>query len=114
VRRTGVVPILPGGSGSTYGFSDFSQGAALAAAARASLVVQSEVLPYKYVSVEGPVEIVETNVAEEQRAIAVRYLGEKLGARYLASKAFDLSDEVLLLLHPERWWSVDFSQASLN
>src|SRR5688572_21988121 len=86
----------------------------LRAAGRASLCVQTERLPYQYVSVEGPIEFVETDVSTEQRVIAHRYMGEKLGEQYLKSKAFDLSDEVLLLLYPERWWSVDFSQVALN
>ena len=86
----------------------------LRASGRASLCVQTERLPYKYVSVEGPIELVDTDVRTEQRVIAHRYMGEQLGEQYLKSKAFDLSDEVLLLLHPERWWSVDFSQVSLD
>jgi len=83
-------------------------------AGRASLCVQTERLPYQYVTVEGRVELVETDVTGDQRAIAHRYMGEQLGEQYLKSKAFDLSDEVLLLLHPERWGSVDFSQVSLD
>lgn len=83
-------------------------------AGRASLCVQTERLPYKYVSVEGPIELVDTDVSTDQRLIAHRYMGEQLGEQCLKSKAFDLSDEVLLLLYPERWWSVDFSQVTLN
>jgi len=83
-------------------------------AGRASLCVQTEALPYRYVSVEGPVEIVDGDVRSEQRAIAHRYLGEKLGDRYLASQAAGLADEILLHLHPEVWWSRDFSKLSLG
>jgi hypothetical protein len=79
-------------------------------AGRASLVAQTETLPYKYVSIEGPVELLEVEVADDQRAIATRYLGDKRAARYLSSMAAGLSTEVLLLLRPERWWSVDFSR----
>lgn len=86
----------------------------LRAAGRASLCVQQEALPNKYVSVEGPVEIAEVDVGEEQRVIAVRYLGAKLAERYLASMASGLSTEVLITLRPERWWSVDFSQMTLR
>src|SRR5262249_19095680 len=49
----------------------------LRTAARASLCVQLETLPYKYVSVEGPVEVVATDVAADQREMAERYLGPK-------------------------------------
>lgn len=82
-------------------------------AGRASLVVQVETAPNKYVSVEGPVEVLEAPVAEDQRIIAERYLGKKRADRYLASMP-GLEHELLVLLHPERWWSVDFSKLALK
>jgi PPOX class probable F420-dependent enzyme len=81
----------------------------LRAAGRASLCAQVETVPYKYVSVAGPVEIVDGAVEEDQREMALRYLGPKLGERYLRATASDRANEVLVLLRPERWWSVDFS-----
>lgn len=81
---------------------------------RASLCVQSEDLPYRYVSVEGPIEIVDADVRSVQRVLAHRYLGEALGERYLASQAEGLSNEVVLHLHPERWRSRDFSRLRLD
>jgi len=83
-------------------------------AGRASLCVQTETLPYCYVSVEGPIETVGREVGPDQRVIARRYLGEKLGERYLESQAAGLSEEVLLHLHPERWWSADFAKLDLG
>ena len=85
----------------------------LRGAGRASLCAQQETLPYKYVTVEGPVDIVTDGVAAEQREMAERYLGPKLGARYLAANAAALEGEVLVLLRPRRWWSVDFSRVTL-
>ena len=85
----------------------------LRAVGRASLCVQREALPYKYVSVEGSIEIVEADLRALQREIAERYLGPSLAARYVA-KFSELRDEVLVLLRPERWWSVDFSRVSLG
>lgn len=82
-------------------------------AGRASLCVQQETLPYKYVTVEGPIEIVETDVAVDQREMAERYLGAKLGPRYLATNAAALAAEVLVILVPRRWWAVDFSRVAL-
>src|SRR3954467_4149371 len=55
----------------------------LRAAGRATMTVQTEAAPYKYVSVEGPVV-----VRAEQRdelAMAVRYLGPELGRWYVDS-----------------------------
>src|SRR5262245_40150951 len=60
------------------------KGQLLALAGRFSLCVQMEALPYKYVSVEGP--IVSTQPADHERdlgPIARRYLGAEEGARYL-------------------------------
>ena len=79
-------------------------------AGRASVCVQREALPSAYVTVEGPVEIVETGVTDLQREIAIRYLGEKMAEGYLARFASGLRNEVSLVLSPERWWSVDFSK----
>ena len=85
----------------------------LRAAGRASLCVQVETLPYKYVSVEGPVELFATDPELDQREMAERYLGPTLGQRYLAATAANRRNELLLLLHPKRWWSVDFAKLEL-
>jgi nitroimidazol reductase NimA-like FMN-containing flavoprotein (pyridoxamine 5'-phosphate oxidase superfamily) len=77
---------------------------------RASLCVNQESLPYRYVTVEGPAELLEVDVADDQREIALRYLGPKLGERYLAANAEGLAHEILLLLRPVHWRSVDFSK----
>jgi len=52
----------------------------LRGAGRASLCVQLEALPYKYVSVEGPVEVIATEVAADQREMAERYVGPRMGS----------------------------------
>jgi len=85
----------------------------LRAAGRASLCVQQEALPSKYVSVEGPIRVVEGDLAALQREVAVRYLGEKLATRYLAAGATELAKEQIVELVPERWWSRDFSQMKI-
>ena len=48
-------------------------------AGRASLCVQLEALPYKYVSAEGPVEVIAIEVAADQREMAEHYLGPRMG-----------------------------------
>lgn len=84
----------------------------LRTAGRASLCVQTETLPYKYkyVTVEGPTEIIATNTEADEREMAVRHLGAKLAEQYMATVAGDIPNAVRVLLHPERWWSVDFSK----
>lgn len=54
----------------------------LQAAGRATMTVQDEQAPYRYVSVEGPVTI-EPATDDNHLDTAVRYLGEKLGRRYV-------------------------------
>jgi nitroimidazol reductase NimA-like FMN-containing flavoprotein (pyridoxamine 5'-phosphate oxidase superfamily) len=76
-------------------------------AGRATLTVQTEVAPYKYASVEGPVE-----VRHEQRddlAMATRYLGPELG-RWYAETNPSTESSVLAVLTPERWRTFDFAK----
>jgi hypothetical protein len=76
---------------------------------RFSLCVQTETAPYKYVSVEGPVISWEDGAdADEQRALAERYLGAELAEPYLEATAG--SPMVTLRMRPERWLTVDYAK----
>ena len=80
----------------------------LRAAGRATMTVQTETPPYKYVSVEGPVEIL-----HEQRddfEMASRYLGAEMG-RWYADNNPSTSESVVAKLTPERWNTCDFGKA---
>jgi nitroimidazol reductase NimA-like FMN-containing flavoprotein (pyridoxamine 5'-phosphate oxidase superfamily) len=80
----------------------------LRAAGRATMTVQTETPPYKYVSVEGPVEIL-----QEQRddfEMASRYLGPEMG-RWYADNNPSTSESVIAKLMPERWITCDFGKA---
>jgi nitroimidazol reductase NimA-like FMN-containing flavoprotein (pyridoxamine 5'-phosphate oxidase superfamily) len=82
------------------------------AAQRFSLCVQTEVPPYKYVSIEGPiVAIAPADVERDLRPLAHRYLGPELGDRYV-SAAHDEGSEGMVLVHmrPERWLTVDYAK----
>ena len=69
-----------GGSGSITGTVSFFEDAAflgtvaVSATGQASLCVQNETMPYKYVSVEGPVEVIATDV-DGENAILFRLVG---------------------------------------
>ena len=81
----------------------------LAKAGRFSLCVQSEAVPYKYVSVEG--NIVETRQVDREadaRVMARRYLGKELGDQYIE----DGDDESMICvsMRPEKWYSVDYGK----
>ncbi len=100
----------PGGAVEIVTSGGSVKGRLLAAAGRASMCAQQEDLPYKYVSVEGPVSIEEVADPDDARAaiepIAVRYLGEKMGREYAANSTGD--DSIIVRLTTERWFTVDY------
>ena len=80
----------------------------LRAAGRATLTVQTETAPYKYVSVEGPVFVESTQ--RDDFEMASRYLGPELG-RWYADNNPSTSQSVLARLTPEHWRTMDFAKA---
>lgn len=82
----------------------------LARAGRFSLCVQTENVPYRFVSVEGP--IVETRQVDREgdaRVMARRYLGKELGDQYLEEG--DDESMICVSMRPETWYSVDYGKA---
>ena len=73
---------------------------------RATICVQDEQLPYRYVTAEGEVSV-EALTPEGRdillRDIAVRYLGEELGNGY--ADAFPGHEEAKVTLKPRNWRS---------
>jgi hypothetical protein len=66
-------------------------------------------MPYKYVSVEGPVtEVRKADREEETRAMAHRYFGAQLGDAYIDGQGEDGS--FLYRMQPERWLTVDYAK----
>ena len=70
----------------------------------ATVCVQDEQLPYRYVTAEGEA-LVELMTGEERddvlRDIAIRYLGAELGNQY--ADAFPGHDEAKVTIKPRRW-----------
>ena len=80
-------------------------------ARRFSLCAQTEVAPYSYVSVEGPLTGTEETVdPAERRHMAHRYLGPEFGDLYLQATADDAAGSVMLRMTPEHWLTADFSK----
>lgn len=78
-------------------------------AGRASLCVQTETPPYRYVAVEGPTIFETVDFERDIRGMALRYLGSRMGEAYLAATYPDgRTSEVLVRLQPEHWRSADF------
>lgn len=76
---------------------------------RFSLCAQQEALPYKYVSVEGPITSSMPASAEDHtKPMAIRYLGEELGTAYAANGSDDGS--LRIAMTPERWFTTDYGK----
>ena len=78
---------------------------------RVSLVAQQEAMPYKYVSVEGPVASIVTTEDGEIETMAKRYLGEEMGAAYAAQST---GENVTVSVQIDRWLTVDYGKADLG
>jgi len=77
------------------------------AAGAASLTVQTESLPYRFVTIGGAVTVGPADEATRRR-IATRYLPAAMVDDYLATG--DVADMVTLRLTPTTWHSNDFTR----
>ncbi len=86
------------------------KGVLLERAGRYSLVAQQEDMPYKYVSVEGPiVEAREADKEKDSRPMAHRYFGVEFGDAYVDNPTGDDTNFVYRM-QPERWLTIDYSK----
>src|SRR5215470_2343791 len=76
---------------------------------RISLAVQQEMLPYRYVSVEGPVVAIEPVDVEELSRLRARYLGPEAARRARERSPEPDPSEVTVRMRPERWRSEDYT-----
>jgi nitroimidazol reductase NimA-like FMN-containing flavoprotein (pyridoxamine 5'-phosphate oxidase superfamily) len=84
------------------------KGRALDRAGRYTLVVQDEAVPYRYVSVEGPIVSAEPPDAALLRRLAVHYLGERGGGAYAdATVERDVRGARAYVMRPEHWNTAD-------
>jgi hypothetical protein len=95
-----------GGQVSVITGRDSRKARALRAAGRMSLCAQDEALPYRYVSVEGPVVIEEVEF-DERLAMARRYLGPEGGDEYIASSPDSAGEDLVVRMTPEHGLGVD-------
>lgn len=82
-------------------------------AGRFSLCVQSEAPPYKFASVEGPVVSVRPSDKDrDERFMARRYLGEKMGDVYIEVSKTDPANRpgLIVTMRPEAWFTSDFGK----
>jgi len=101
----------PGGTVNVITPEDSKKGSLISAVGRFSLCAQTEVAPYKYVSVEGPVVQRDKPVdPAERRALAHRYLGGELGDLYIQATEADAVRDVVLRMSPRSWLTTDFAK----
>jgi len=93
----------------TFSVGASSQKAVLLhAAGRATLCVQSEEPPYRYVSVEGAAEDLGPSSDASRLERAIRYLGPEFGQSYFESTRGEV--ERTFALRPRRWASIDYNK----
>ena len=86
---------------------DSRKGKLMQVGTRVGFCVQTEVAPYQYVSIEGPVvSIAPALVDAHLKPMAQRYLGLAQGEQY-AANSHD-GESALIYVRPEQWLSVDY------
>jgi nitroimidazol reductase NimA-like FMN-containing flavoprotein (pyridoxamine 5'-phosphate oxidase superfamily) len=84
----------------------------VAVGTRVGFCAQDEELPPKYVTVQGEVTAIDPATAEKEvTEMAVRYLGEEIGAAYVkGTREADPKEEVVVRIRPVHWFSADFAK----
>lgn len=101
----------PGGPVRFMTFPQSRKAQSIQATGRASLCVQSEAMPYRYVTVEGPAAEVGGRPDDGWiRALHHRYLGPEAGDKVIELMGDTLANEVLFEIQPERWTSSDYTE----
>ncbi len=80
---------------------------------RISFCVQDPTPPaYKYVSVEGTFSIRPVDIEQDIKPMAIRYYGPTHGEAYYQDvrKGNNWKNDILICIHPERWYSADFGK----
>lgn len=100
----------PGGEITFATSQDSRKMALIREAGQVGFTVQQETMPYRYVSVEGPVVGYEPTDAAEYRKWSIRYLGAEAGARFFASIEGFVRTMVTVRVRPEVWRTYDFGK----
>ncbi len=104
---------VPGGDLCVWTGANTRKGKLLGKVKRISFCVQDPTPPYyKYVSVEGPYTIRPVDLERDIHPMALRYYGPQAGEQYFSqvSQGDGWKDDLLVCLHPERWFTVDYSK----
>jgi nitroimidazol reductase NimA-like FMN-containing flavoprotein (pyridoxamine 5'-phosphate oxidase superfamily) len=84
----------------------------LTVGARVSFCVQSEEMPPKYVTIQGRVvSAAPADVGRDVKPVVRRYLGAEVGDAYVDNTRPNGTNEIVVRIRPERWYSRDFGRA---
>jgi nitroimidazol reductase NimA-like FMN-containing flavoprotein (pyridoxamine 5'-phosphate oxidase superfamily) len=79
----------------------------LRAAGRATVTIQIETPPYKYIAIEGPVVV--ESIQRDDLEMASRYLGPEMGKWYAQNNP-STAESVVARLTPDTWNTMDFAK----
>ena len=83
----------------------------LRAGARVAFLVQCEELPPRYVTVQGRVaSTAPADVDRDLKPVVRKYLGADVGDAYVDNTRPNGTNEVVVRIRPERWYSRDFAR----
>ena len=91
------------------------KGKLLEVGTRLSMCAQDENVPYRYVTVEGPVtELATYSIDNDTVPMATRYLGAETGRRYTEDRRADgtANRSIKVVMRPEHWLTVDYTKIS--
>ncbi|MBB5079053.1 pyridoxamine 5'-phosphate oxidase family protein [Nonomuraea endophytica] len=100
----------PGGELTFATSPDSRKMAQIRAAGRVTFTVQQEEMPYKYVTIEGPVVGYEPVDLQEYRRWSIRYLGDEAGERFFTSAEGFIRSMQTVRVRPERWLTYDWGK----
>lgn len=84
----------------------------LVGGARVAFLVQSEEMPPKYVMIQGRVVSAEpADVARDVKPVVRKYLGAEVGDAYVDNTRPNGTNEIVVRIRPERWYSRDFGRS---
>jgi hypothetical protein len=77
-----------------------------------AFLVQSEELPPKYVTIQGRVvSTAPADVARDVKPVVRKYLGAEVGDAYVDNTRPNGTNEIVVHIRPERWYSRDFARS---
>lgn len=102
----------PGGEVVVVTRPEARKAALLKVGAQVSFLAQSEEMPPKYVMLQGRVASADpADIARDLKPVVRKYLGAEVGDAYVDGTRPNGTNEIVVRIRPERWYSRDFGRA---